>query len=299
LSSAGEPAVPSGGPGFPRPLECLVGCYGAVCALVFLAGAAKGVSGCLVQALWSCAIGAGALLIAWATRRTTNRWLLLARLGYASVLYWTFYHQAGIIWPIFHSAPFDGWLASADQALFGTQPALRFQALLPSRSLSEIFCFAYFTYFFYTPLVLIPAYFKSYAAAERVAFATTLCFYLCYTFFWLFPTVAPHYWFPPHAGPRLYDGYLFNHLLFFLTGHGEIRGGAFPSSHIAIATLLTVYARRETPRLFPFLAVTTALLYPAVVYLHAHYFVDVPAGIAVGLLVAAFSDRLQARLGAR
>ena len=36
----------------------------------------------------------------------------------------------------------------------------------------------------------------------------------------------------------------------------------------------------------------TALLLPAVVYLGAHYFVDVPAGLAVGLLAYAVSRRL-------
>ncbi|HSS79367.1 MAG TPA: phosphatase PAP2 family protein [Thermoanaerobaculia bacterium] len=297
MSAAGEPAVPPGGPGFLRPLEWLVIGNSVVYGLVLLAAAARGFSGCLAQAAWSFGVGAGACLVGWATRRTTHRGLLLVRLGWAPVMYFIFYHQAGIIWPTIYRAPFDGWLASADQALFGTQPALRFQDLLPSRLLSEIFCYAYFTYFLYTPLVGVPAFFKSFAAAERVVFATTLGYYLCYTIFWLFPTVAPHYWFPPHAGPQPYNGYVFNHLLFFLTSHGEIRGGAFPSSHIAVATLLTVYARRETPRLFPFLAVTTALLYPAVVYLHAHYVVDVPAGIAVGLFVAAISDRLQARFG--
>jgi membrane-associated phospholipid phosphatase len=285
-----------GGPGFLRPLDGLVLAYAAVSSMACLVGAARGVAGCLPQALWSLAIGAGAALMAWVTRRTTNRWLLLFRLGYAPVFYLSFYHQIDILWPIFHDAPFDGWLAAADQALFGTQPALRFQELFPSRLLSEVFCFAYFAYFFYMPLLLIAAYLKSYAAAERVVFALSLCFYLCFTVFWLFPTVAPHYWFPPHMGPRLYDGYVFNRALFFLTSNGEIRGGAFPSSHIAVATLLTIYARRETPRLFPILAPITAVLYPAVLYLHAHYFVDVPAGIAVGLLVATFSDRLQARL---
>jgi len=161
--------------------------------------------------------------------------------------------------------------------------------------LSEVFCFVYFAYFLYVPLMLFAAWTKSYAAAERIVFATTLCFYVCYAFFWLLPTVAPHYWFPPHTGPRLYDGWVFNHVLFFLTSNGEIRGGAFPSSHIAVATLLTVYARRETPRLFPILAVITALLCPAVVYLGAHYFVDVPAGVAFGLAAAAISHRLKFR----
>jgi membrane-associated phospholipid phosphatase len=130
---------------------------------------------------------------------------------------------------------------------------------------------------------------RGYAAAERIILATTGCFFSCYVLFWLFPTVGPHYWFPPGRGPELYQGYVFNHVLFFFTSGGEIRGGAFPSSHIAVALLLTLLARRATPSLFPVLALVTALLLPAVVYLRAHYLVDVPAGLLVGLLAYALA----------
>jgi PAP2 superfamily len=287
------------GPGFPRPLDRLVIGYGIFSGFVSLAGAGLGGAGCLEQAWWCFGIAAGMAAVGMATRRATNRWIVLLRLCYAPIFFWSFYHQAGAVWPAFHAAPFDGLMAAADRALFGFQPSLRFQELVPSRLLSEVFCFAYLAYFFYIPVLLFTAWAGSYTAAERIVFASGLCFFFCYTLFWLFPTVAPHYWFPPHLGPRPYSGYLFNHALFFFTSNGEIRGGAFPSSHIAVATLLTVYARRETPRLFPYFAVITALLYPAVVYLHAHYFVDVPTGIAVGLLAAAVADPLQARWSRR
>ncbi|MBL0313388.1 MAG: phosphatase PAP2 family protein [Holophagaceae bacterium] len=124
---------------------------------------------------------------------------------------------------------------------------------------------------------------RGYLAAERIVLSTSLCFFCCYGIFWLFPTVGPHYFFPPHLGPQLYDGYVFNHLLYFLTSGGEIRAGAFPSSHIAVALLLTLLTRREAPGLFLPLALITALMLPAVVYLRAHYLLDVPAGILVGL----------------
>ncbi|HXM45689.1 MAG TPA: phosphatase PAP2 family protein [Bryobacteraceae bacterium] len=291
-------ATLQGGPGVLRPLDALVMGYIAVSCLALSIGIARGAGrDCEVQALLSLGIGTGMLLIGWATRHTTNRWLLFARLSFAPIFYLSLYHQVEVIAPIFHSASLDGRLAGADHILFGGQPSLHFQEIFPSRVLTEVFCFVYFAYFLCIPLVMIAAYQRGYAAAERVVFATSLCFYVCYTFFWLFPTVAPHYWFPPHTGPQLYDGYLFSRILYVFTSHAEIRGGAFPSSHIAVATLLTVYAYRETPRIFPILLSITLLLYPAVVYLHAHYFVDVPSGIAVGLLVASCSDGLQDRLG--
>jgi hypothetical protein len=56
-----------------------------------------------------------------------------------------------------------------------------------------------------------------------------------------------------------------------------------------VAVALTLFARRETPALFPVLAPLTLLMFPAVVYLRAHYLVDVPAGLLTGLLGYAWS----------
>jgi len=194
---------------------------------------------------------------------------------------------------VFRALPLDPLLVQGDLWLFGCQPSRAWHAAWPSRPLSELFCFAYLAYYFFTPVAGFAALLgKGYRAAERIILATTGCFLLCYAFFWIFPTVAPHFWFPPATGPRLYDGYVFNHALFFFTSGGEIRGGAFPSSHVAVAVLITLWARRETPALWVPLAAVTALMLPAVVYLGAHYFWDVPAGLATGFLAYFLSSVL-------
>ena len=247
-------------------------------------GACRSRPGCAAQAGLNLLLIAGCLLVARWSRDTVRIVPTVLRLFYAPIIYWCFYHQAQTLWPLFRSVPLDGLLAGAEARLFGCQPSLAFRAALPSRPLSEVFCFAYLAYYFFTPVVGFTVLFKSgYLAAERIILATTACFFCCYAFFWLLPTVGPHFWFPPGTGPQLYDGYLFNHLLFFFTSGGEIRGGAFPSSHIAVAVLLTLWARREAKGLFPALAMVTAVMLPAVVYLRAHYLLDVPAGLVTGL----------------
>ena len=179
--------------------------------------------------------------------------------------------------------PWTGpWLA-LEARLWGFQPALAFRPALPYRWLSELFCFAYFAYYFFIPVLGLTVLIRrGYGAAERIILAATVLFYACYTFFWLAPTVGPQDRFPPGRGPELAQGYVFNHLLYVLTSGGEIRGAAFPSSHLAVALLLTLHARRAAPALFPAMAVITALLVPAVVYLRAHYVLDVPAGLLAG-----------------
>lgn len=275
-----------------RPLDLALVAYALLASSVLLVGLARGVPGCAEQLLANAAVLAVALA---ATRwsRDTFAWVpTLFRFCYVPLLYLVFYRQIETIWPVLRAAPWDAGLAGLEGRLFHGQPSLAFQAAFPSRWLSEIFCFAYFAYYFFTPVVFFAVlHQRGYLAAERIALATSVCFFICYAGFWLFPTVGPHFWFPPYKGPQLYDGYVFNHLLFFLTSSGEIRAGAFPSSHIAVALLLTLSVRREVPRLFVPLAMITALMLPAVVYLRAHYLLDVPAGILTGLFAFAASNR--------
>jgi len=268
-----------------RPLDRWVVGYALATMTALLYGWAKGAPHCAAQAGVNLLVAAGCLLVAGWTRDARQSAPLVLRLFFAPIVYWLFYHQVATLWPVFRSQSLDGVLAGWDGRLFGCQPSLAWQAALPSRWLSELFCFVYLAYYFFTPVVGFTALFRSgYLTAERILLSVTGCFLLCYAFFWLVPTVAPHFWFPPALGPRLYDGYVFNHALFFFTRGGEIRGGAFPSSHIAVALLFTLLARREVKTLWLPMAGVTALMLPAVVYLRAHFAVDVPAGLLAGLL---------------
>jgi len=275
-----------------RPLDAWVAGYALLTLPVLALGAARGVPGCAAQAAVSLAALVGSRALARWSRDTRAVLPTLLRLFCAPLLYWVFYHQVATLWPVLRAAPLDGALAALEARWWGGQPSLAFARALPFRWLSELFCFAYFAYYLFVPVIGFGALLtRGYAAAERVILPVTGCFFLCYTCFWLFPTVGPHYWFPPGTGPGLHPGYVFNHLVFSITSGGEIRGGAFPSSHIAVALLLTLLARRATPALFPALAAITALMLPAVVYLRAHYLLDVPAGLLAGLLAFAVSER--------
>ena len=277
-----------------RPVDVLLVAYALLSSLVLGVGLARRVPGCGKQLLVNVAVLAVALLIIRWSRDTANVFPTFLRFAYVPLLYFVFYHQIETLWPVLRAAPLDGGLARMEAGVFGGQPSLLFHPAVPLRWLSELFCFAYFAYYFFSPVVFLTVlYLRGYLVVERVVFATSLCFFSCYALFWLLPTVGPHFWFPPYKGPQLYDGYVFNHLLFFLTSGGEIRGGAFPSSHIAVALLLTLSARRDAPRLFLPLACITALMLPAVVYLRAHYALDVPAGLLFGLLAYVAADKIQ------
>ena len=283
-----------------RLLDAIIAGYMVVVSVPLALGAARGTSGCAQQLLVNLAVLCGLALVCVLSRR--SRWWLFAflRLSYGPALFAVLYRQTATVWPVFYERPLDAWLVHIEQALWGSQPSLVFAQHAPWRWLSELFCAAYYAYYYFIPAMLFTVLLtRGYTTAERVVFSTTLCFLICYTLFWLFPTVAPHYWFPPHAGPQLYQGYLFNHLLFLFTAAGEVPAGAFPSSHIAVALLLTIQAYRFAPRLFPFMLAVTVVMCPAVVYLRAHYAVDVPAGILMGPFIAIIADRIPLALKSR
>ena len=72
---------------------------------------------------------------------------------------------------------------------------------------------------------------------------------------------------------------------------GSSRGAAFPSGHVAIATVQASVCARFLPRLFPAVAVVAALLAVATVYGGFHYLLDALSGLALGLLVATLGPR--------
>jgi hypothetical protein len=280
-----------------RLLDAIIAGYVVVVSVPLALGAARGTSGCAQQLLVNLAVLSGLALVCVLSRRSRRWSFAFLRLSYGPALFAVLYRQTATVWPVFYERPFDAWLVHIEQALWGSQPSLVFAQHAPWRWLSELFCAAYYAYYYFIPAMLFTVLLtRGYRIAEHVVFSTTLCFLICYTLFWLFPTVAPHYWFPPHAGPQLYHGYLFNHLLFLFTAAGEVPAGAFPSSHIAVALLLTIQAHRFAPRLFPFMLAVTVMMCPAVVYLRAHYAVDVPAGLLMGSLIAIIADRIPVAL---
>jgi membrane-associated phospholipid phosphatase len=276
-----------------RLLDAIIAGYVVVVSIPLALGAARGTSGCAQQLSVNLAVLSGLALVCVLSRRSRSWLFAFLRLSYGPSLFAVLYRQTATVWPVLYEQPFDAWLVHVEQVLWGSQPSLVFAQHAPWRWLSELFCAAYYAYYYFIPAMLFTVLLtRGYTTAERVVFSTTLCFLICYTLFWLFPTVAPHYWFPPHAGPQLYQGYLFNHLLFLFTAAGEVPAGAFPSSHIAVALLLTMQASRFAPRLFPFMLAVTVVMCPAVVYLRAHYAVDVPAGILMGTFIAIIADRI-------
>ncbi len=60
----------------------------------------------------------------------------------------------GIVFHGFHDS-FDPWLIRLEESIFGLQPSFAWSEAWPWAWFHELMEFAYFTYYLYTPLVLV------------------------------------------------------------------------------------------------------------------------------------------------
>ena len=178
-------------------------------------------------------------------------------------------------------------LEQLEAALFRGQPSMYLGERLPFMALSEALHLCYFSY--YALMLVLPIVLAAQRrdrALSHVVHLVCLCFAVCLAFYIWLPVKSPHYAYPPFEAP-LSQG-MFYRLAHFMSGRGGVAGGAFPSSHAALATLALLLAYHWERRVFWWtLAPTIGLLF-ATVYARYHFAVDTVAGIAlaVGLFVA-------------
>jgi membrane-associated phospholipid phosphatase len=170
-----------------------------------------------------------------------------------------------------------------EAATFGTSPVLWASARWPSALLSESLHAAYLSYYLiiYGPPIVL------YMRGQLAEFRSTVgglmtMFAICYIVFLVFPVAGPRYeWAPPAT---VFDGPVRRFALRILAA-GSSRGTAFPSSHVAVATVQAVLAFRRNARTGLLLGALTSCLAIGAVYGGFHYGVDVLAGGVVGVAV--------------
>lgn len=189
---------------------------------------------------------------------------------------------------------FDEFFLSVDVAMFGVFPSSTLERFY-SRPINEIVVFGYFSYYFIPFLIAVPLYRRGnrvgFHETSTSIFMTTL---ICLVLFLLFPTQGPRQYFG-HLRTAPLDGYLFTWIQRNLITVGGLIGGAFPSSHCAVAMASLVQAYRHRSRTFWALLILVPLLSFATVHGWYHYAIDVFAGWAIGLGAVWVAARLYRR----
>ena len=203
----------------------------------------------------------------------------------------------------------DHLFASAEQWMFGCQPALYFSATYPQKVVSELMDMGYSIYYPLILFVVLAYLFERYKEMERMAFVVLASFFIYYICFDILPVVGPTFYYKavgldtisegifPSLGhyfdthtaclttPGYADGFFYN-LVEGAKAAGERPTAAFPSSHVGVATvcMLLLY-RLRNKWIFFVLLLPYVFLCLATVYIHAHYVIDAIAGLVSGVLI--------------
>jgi len=203
----------------------------------------------------------------------------------------------GRMLPLIQPQLIDAQLVAADLWLFGAV----LTPLLQESSrpwLTELMYLCYASYYFIIPGVGFALYLRQTANAElpssafrRYILTVSLTFWVCYLHFLLTPAGGPIFW-PSYPGPVLeLAGGPITIIERWVFQHGTIVGGAFPSSHVAVAFVCAYFAVRFSvaPLLLVPLCVGLAV---STVYAGYHYGVDVLYGMIIGAVVTFTAGRL-------
>ena len=187
------------------------------------------------------------------------------------------------------ASAFGNWgltepIRELEASLFRGHPSIYLSERFAWVPLSEYFYFCYFSYLLLFPVVGGYWYFTRRLVAFRellFLLSVTLC--LSYLIFILFPVDSPFYLSDPPREPLA--GHYFYQLTYFVSGQGGARGGAFPSAHVSVATVVWLVAWKRQRRLSYLLLPVIGGLIPATVYGRFHYVLDSIAGLGLGVLI--------------
>ncbi len=186
---------------------------------------------------------------------------------------------------------FDEWLIRADYSLFGAHPTVWIEQFA-SYWLTEYLQFAYTSYFVLTIGVAVFLRRRHGLGALRLLMAaSSVTYYACYVTFVLFPIEGPYHTLA-HLQQVALDGGPFTAVIEWIERYGRVHGGAFPSAHVAGSMVALLCAWRYSRRAGLMLVPVVLSIVVATVYGRYHYFVDLPAGILVGVAGYAAGRRL-------
>ena len=209
----------------------------------------------------------------------------------------------------------DCYFATAEQYLFGCQPAVEFSKAWPSMWVSEPLNLGYISYFPLIFLVVMACFLFRFHQFEQMSFIIIASFFLYYLIYLFVPVAGPQFYYPAvgldniltgnfiplgdyfHHNSVLIPGPGYDHGFFYNlveVSHevGERPTAAFPSSHVGITTILLFLAWRINHKLCWCMIPFYVLMCFATVYIQAHYLIDVIGGWISSVIIYRVTIRL-------
>lgn len=222
--------------------------------------------------------------------------LVFARNFYPVTLYLYFFESNTVTNQVFFGRWLDDFFMSIDHTIFGYYPSMQWSVLFNHAIIKEVLYFAYFSY--YLMIIGLPVlfYIKKRQAMQEVVFVLSFVFYVCYFIYSWLPVIGGRYFPEAMTLTQQATGGVFQHIMAYIYTNSPHLGGAFPSSHVAIALVLSALAYKYFRLLGTVMFMITFFLAIATVYCHYHWFIDSVTGILMGLLGYLIGQRIYKRL---
>jgi membrane-associated phospholipid phosphatase len=196
-------------------------------------------------------------------------------------IYWNVGNFIHLIFP----GHFDYFIISLEESIFGVMPNIWIQKYV-NPVLTEVMQLSYAVYWFVIPVGAGILYFNHrYRECEYMLFFTFGTFFLSYLFFIFIPVAGPRFMMADQIYVE-YKGLFLTGLFRGLVEGSGLKGGAYPSSHVAVAVVILFFVWKYYPKIgkWGFLPAVIALSL-STVYGQYHYITDMISGLAMGIII--------------
>jgi len=201
---------------------------------------------------------------------------------YPLILFPYFFEVTSDVNRIIYPNYLDGFFQKVDFNMLGYQPALEWGKMLDGWFWQELFHFAYFSYYMMFAGLCIFLLFNRKEQFSRFLFILSFVYYICFITYMVLPVIGGRWW-------EIMEGYrkvtveyrygAFTRIMAWIYSNTTHRGGAFPSSHVAIALVTTIAAVEQKLKVSWVFIPLTILLAISTVHCHYHYFIDTIFGV--------------------
>ena len=207
-------------------------------------------------------------------QKHSGKFILFARNFYPLFLLSFFYAETGYMKNIILSENLDAYFSGIDQAIWGFQPSLQFSKAMSQDWFNELMNISYFSYYAITVVICIALYTRNKQLSFKPIFIVVFSFYMYYMTYDILPVTGPQYYFDTMAKEPT-PPYFFGKIMRYLLLEYEKPTGAFPSSHVGLALILSCIAFKDHKTMFYVSLPFVIGICFATVYLKAHYAIDV------------------------
>lgn len=226
-----------------------------------------------------------------------SKFVFFLRLSYPLVLYGYFFESVSHLNLLIFHDYIDVFFQKIDFSIFGYQPTLYLGTHFDTFFLQELFHFSYFSYYLMFLILTVTLFVKrKYEYLGEFIFTLSFVFYICFLTYVILPVIGGRFYPEAMELTKTLRYGIFTKIMAEIYIHSPHLGGAFPSSHVAIALVLMLSALKYEKKLgFVFIPITF-LLSIATVYCHYHYFTDVLGGILYVIIFYPLSFKLYSKL---